>query len=185
MPRVKLFNEEEALQKAMELFWEKGYASTSLTDLTNRLEIGKGSFYATFSSKRALFEKSFEYYRKLELDQFALLLSSEPDVKKGIEKLLRLNLDQLLSDDKLKGCFVANTCSELEEGDKKMQDILISHHTIIQSSLASYLKNEVKNPTQISHLIITFLMGMNQETKFNRDRESYSSSISSILSLLN
>ena len=55
MPRVKTFDQKEALGKAMELFWEKGYEATSLSDLTTRLNIGKGSFYNTFGSKRQLY----------------------------------------------------------------------------------------------------------------------------------
>ena len=92
MPRVKLFSKDEALQKAMELFWEKGYASTSLSDLTTHLGIGKGSFYATFNSKQELFEEAFELYRKTQVGLLQQLLNSEPDVKVGLKKLLELNL---------------------------------------------------------------------------------------------
>ena len=44
MPRVKSFDKEEALGKALNLFWEKGYEATSLTDLTTHLGIEKGRF---------------------------------------------------------------------------------------------------------------------------------------------
>ena len=60
MPRVKMFNEQEALEKAMLLFWEKGYTATSLNDLTQSMGISKGSFYDTFHGKHDLFEKVFE-----------------------------------------------------------------------------------------------------------------------------
>ncbi len=51
-----MFDEEKALGKALDLFWEKGYRATSLNDLTIRLSIGKGSFYDTFGSKKQLFD---------------------------------------------------------------------------------------------------------------------------------
>ena len=93
MPRVKLFNEEHALNEAMELFWEKGYNATSLSDLTERLSLGKGSFYSSFKGKRALFDKTFDLYRKSNIENLRALLNAEKDVKIGIRKLLVLNLD--------------------------------------------------------------------------------------------
>ena len=107
MPRVKLFDEEEALKKAMELFWEKGYANTSLCDLTDHLGIGKGSFYATFGSKEALFAASLDLYKKASRDKISALLSSEPDIKIGLRKFLEFNLEELLKHPEGKGCFIS------------------------------------------------------------------------------
>ncbi len=185
MPRVKLFNKEEAIQKAMELFWTKGYVATSLSDLTTHMGIGKGSFYDTFGSKQALFELCFDAYRSTQVRELEHLLNSETDIKKGIKKLLMLTLDNLLDDEHEKGCMVANTCSELKAVDKKFQEKLVAHHSIVQNALMNYLKNKVNNSKQITNMVFTFIMGMNQETKYNKNRRSYTDSIAMILSALN
>ena len=96
MPRAKSFDRKEALTKAMELFWEKGYASTSLQDLTECMGIGKGSFYATFESKESLFTDTLELYKEINRNEVLALLEAEKDVKQGLRKLLLHNLEQLL-----------------------------------------------------------------------------------------
>ncbi len=183
MPRVKLFNKEEALRKAMELFWEKGYASTSLSDLTEHLGIGKGSFYATFYSKQALFEDAFDLYRNSKVELLEQLLNSEQNVKIG----LKFNLEELLSDNKHKGCFIANTCSEFSGTNEILKEKLVKHYTIVQQALVNYMrlgKVSPKKAESVAALIITFLMGMNQQAKFKRDKMSYLSSIKQLVGLL-
>jgi len=187
MPRGKLFDKEEALKKAMELFWEKGYASTSLSDLTAHLGIGKGSFYATFNSKQALFEAAFDLYRNSKVELLEQLLHSEPNVKVGLRKLLEFNLEELLSDQKYKGCFIANTCSEFSGANEVLKDKLVEHYSIVQLALVNYLKQGKISPQKaesVGATIITFLMGMNLQAKFKRDKKSYLESIKNLVGLL-
>ena len=92
MPRVKLFDKKEVLLKAMELFWEQGYASTSLSDLTKHLKISKSSFYDTFGSKREIFEDAFAIYRDTNVNTMLSVLDSEDDPRVGIRKLFEFNL---------------------------------------------------------------------------------------------
>ncbi len=50
MPRVKLFNDQEVLTKAMNLFWKQGYSATSIKNLTSHLGMDRASLYDTFGS---------------------------------------------------------------------------------------------------------------------------------------
>lgn len=188
MPRVKLFNQEEALTKAMMLFWEKGYNATSLADLINDLGISKGSFYDTFHSKRELFENSFKLYRKSNLDALQALLDTEPVVKNGMRKLFEFNLEQALNDKRRKGCFVANICSELGGADLKIRSQLIDHHELVHKAISGYLKKDgLKkgfNANQIADVYITFLTGINQEVKISDNRKRFLKSIDIMLQLL-
>lgn len=188
MPRVKLFDEEMARKKAMELFWEKGYSATSLTDLTTHLGIGKGSFYAAFDSKQNLFEAAFNLYIATQQQQIKQLLTTEPNVKKGIRKLLESNLEELLADEKDKGCFVSNTCSEFSNIDKMLKTKLVENDAIVRQTLVDYLKEgeiEVKKAESMAAMLTTFLTGLSQQTKFNKDKERYLSSIDHLVALLN
>ncbi|MEM6807425.1 MAG: helix-turn-helix domain-containing protein, partial [Bacteroidota bacterium] len=122
MPRVKSFDKEEALHKAMVLFWEKGYEATSLSDLTAFLGISKSSFYDTFLSKRKLFESCLDRYMEKRLKDFERAFTSEEEVETALKKSLILLLDEMLSDEKRKGCLVANTSAELGGRDALIRD---------------------------------------------------------------
>ncbi len=58
----KQFDPEIALDKAMQLFWAKGYAATGLNELLETMEIGRKSLYDTFGNKRALYVKALHRY---------------------------------------------------------------------------------------------------------------------------
>ncbi|MEV8316629.1 TetR/AcrR family transcriptional regulator [Streptomyces sp. NPDC059900] len=60
--RPRGFDAEEALERAMRLFWERGYEGAGLTDLTKAMGITRTSMYAAFGNKEALFRKALERY---------------------------------------------------------------------------------------------------------------------------
>ena len=60
--RKREFDEQVALTAAMEVFWQKGYSATSLSDLTGRMGINKPSLYSAFGNKESLFIKATELY---------------------------------------------------------------------------------------------------------------------------
>ena len=62
--RPRAFDREAALAEATRLFWAKGYEATSISDLTEAMQIGSPSLYAAFGSKEALYAEALDYYRK-------------------------------------------------------------------------------------------------------------------------
>src|ERR1700677_3646651 len=62
--RPRAFDTEEALDRAMRVFWRKGYLGTSLSDLTNLMGINRPSLYAAFGNKKSLFRKALDHYAK-------------------------------------------------------------------------------------------------------------------------
>lgn len=62
--RPRQFNRDDAVDKAMSLFWEKGFESTSLSELKKILNLSSASFYAAFGSKGALYEECLQRYNE-------------------------------------------------------------------------------------------------------------------------
>jgi AcrR family transcriptional regulator len=62
MGRAREFDADEALDRAMTLFWSKGYDGTSLSDLTEAMGINRPSLYAAYGNKQELFRKALERY---------------------------------------------------------------------------------------------------------------------------
>ena len=69
MGRVREFDEEKVLDATMQLFWEKGYEATSLSDLTSRMGIQRPSIYSAFGDKKELFETALRKYTMLHASE--------------------------------------------------------------------------------------------------------------------
>jgi TetR/AcrR family transcriptional repressor of nem operon len=95
VPRTREFDTEAAVDAAMELFWARGYEATSVDDLVARLGIGRGSLYAAFGSKHALYLPRLDRYRCERMaDAFAAL--DDPDAP--LRPTLRGFFDALVAD---------------------------------------------------------------------------------------
>jgi TetR/AcrR family transcriptional regulator, transcriptional repressor for nem operon len=66
MARHKEFDRDEALRKAMEVFWSRGYEAASIEDLVKHMGINRQSLYDTFGHKHALYLKALDRYREVE-----------------------------------------------------------------------------------------------------------------------
>ncbi len=188
MPRVKLFNQEEALAKAMGLFWETGYASTSLSDLIKHLGISKGSFYDTFKSKRELFDKAIEQYRVVSLSGLEIMLASEEDRKKGVKSLFKHAIEGAFNDEKKRGCMIVNVCSEMGSKDDEIRKVLQMHNKEFFKIINDYLKGGNLNVStdlkSLTNLIITQLTGINIEVKFRKTKVEMINSTNLIVGLV-
>src|SRR5690242_10250406 len=86
--RPRSFDREDALKRAVMVFWKHGYDATSVSLLTHAMRIGAPSMYAAFGDKRALFEEALDLYMKTYGSFFLQTLEEEPDARVAIEHLL-------------------------------------------------------------------------------------------------
>jgi AcrR family transcriptional regulator len=63
MARPRVFDEEEVLDRAMDVFWRHGYEGASMAELTKAMDLNSPSIYAAFGSKRGLFDAVLKRYR--------------------------------------------------------------------------------------------------------------------------
>jgi AcrR family transcriptional regulator len=109
--RPRQFDRDAALDAATRLFWERGYAGTSLTELLAAMNINAPSLYAAFGDKRALFEASVDHYQAGCGSFAGRALAEEKTARAAIERLLR-EAAQVFSDPTVPhGCMVV--CSAL------------------------------------------------------------------------
>src|SRR5512146_1592256 len=62
MGRPREFSEDQALDAAMRVFWEKGYEGATLTDLTDAMGINRSSLYSSFGDKQELYRRVLDRY---------------------------------------------------------------------------------------------------------------------------
>ena len=114
--RPREFDLDEALERALHVFWRKGYEGTSLTDLTEAVGVNRPSLYAAFGNKEELFRKVLERYVSRSASCAAEAMD-EPTARRAIERLLGSGVETL-DGDRPKGCLLvqgALTCSEASE----------------------------------------------------------------------
>ena len=108
MGRPREFDIDTAIKTATELFWQKGYEGTSLTDLTGAMRITAPSFYFAFGNKEKLFRVVIEQYYEKQLELLDRALR-EPTVRGVAEKFLYGYADVLTAPSHAPGCLALNS----------------------------------------------------------------------------
>jgi TetR/AcrR family transcriptional regulator, transcriptional repressor for nem operon len=118
MSRPRRFDEQHVVDRAMELFWTKGYEATSISDLTAELGVHPGTLYRTFNDKHTLFLRALARYRDSQACALAPALMAGGPVLPRLRAVL-IGLIELAAEEKEpRGCLVANTAGELLPGDE-------------------------------------------------------------------
>src|SRR5689334_4654560 len=113
MPRLKEFDPDQALERAMRAFWARGYEGTSIQDLLAAMEINRASLYATFGDKEQLFLKAIDRYGQRVFGPLLEPLEREPSGRRGLELFFARLLEQVWRPDCPRGCLVTNSALEI------------------------------------------------------------------------
>lgn len=119
MARPREFDLEDALDRALDAFWTKGYEATSLDDLCAVTGLSRSSFYATFGSKRKLLLRSVDRYVEKRTPRLAEVLMQPMPVREAFAALLAAFIEQIVSGAGRKGCFLGNCAAELPRNDRQ------------------------------------------------------------------
>jgi AcrR family transcriptional regulator len=159
--RKRAFDKQEALDKATRVFWENGYAGTSILQLTSALGINKPSLYAAFGNKEQLFAAAMEHY----LDQYAapnlqhLTEPADAPLKDRLKAYL-IGIIDLISDcESPKGCmFVKSSCESGGAGvpddiTNSLQDMGMANEIALSNLLeAEKQKGQLPENTQVNDI---------------------------------
>jgi TetR/AcrR family transcriptional repressor of nem operon len=168
MSRPKKFNPDQALEKAMQVFWHKGYEATSVEDLLNAMGINRGSLYATFGDKRELFLKAMDLYCSGGGVGSSLSILSQPGPALPlIRQFIGAMLEFGLSDPLRRGCMMTNTVMELAPHEN---DIALKVSGRLQMAeegffrLLTRAKHEGalakhKDPRALARVLVTMMQG--------------------------
>lgn len=128
MPWEKSFDEDAVVEKAMKVFWEKGYEATSINDLIKGTGIGRGSLYNAFGGKQSLFHQALLKYHSENHRATLAKLEALDDPLKAIHGLFDAVTRQTIADKEKKGCFLINTTLELWAHDAKTRALIKQGH---------------------------------------------------------
>ncbi|GMK40619.1 TetR family transcriptional regulator [Paenibacillus sp. CCS19] len=130
MARPREFDEQQALIKAMELFWHKGYEATSISDLTEAMGIQRPSLYGTFGGKEELFQAAIRKYAELSLAYIRGKLGQPTSAREAIRRYL-IGITSAEGGRRPEwGCLCVNAMTELAP-----------HHSNLASFTAEFQRN--------------------------------------------
>ncbi|MFK8183334.1 MAG: TetR/AcrR family transcriptional regulator [Phormidesmis sp.] len=141
MPRSREFDEMEALDKAMRLFWRTGYSETSVRDLVEHTGVAHAGLYAAFGDKRGLFEAALRKYQREQMAYIFGPMEAEDAGLAEINGVFEAVIEGARSGSFRNGCFLANTATEFK-GDAG------SVSTIVQDNFKRQVRafrNALKN----------------------------------------
>lgn len=121
MPRQKSYDEDVVTEKAMRLFWSKGYHTTSTRMLEKEMGINLFSIYSSFQNKDGVFLASVKCYKKLIRANLLVPLSKKPKTIAVLKQFFYDFLNFTKEKKAYKGCLLINTANEM--GDDMTEDV--------------------------------------------------------------
>jgi TetR/AcrR family transcriptional regulator, transcriptional repressor for nem operon len=167
MARVKEFDRDTALQRAMHVFWACGYVSASTDDLLKAMKIGRQSLYDTFGDKRSLYLAAFDRYLQQRIAENVTRLRSGDTPLAGIRSLVTGVYRSDLSA-QAKGCMGVGAIAEFGVRDKDVVRLrnahgAVQHRALIERLSEARKAGEIPRATDIesaAQFVLTTMFGL-------------------------
>ncbi|QOG01305.1 TetR/AcrR family transcriptional regulator [Flavobacterium sp. MDT1-60] len=178
--RPKIFDEQEVISKAAEVFWEKGYEAASAEELLKAMGIGKGSFYLFFKGgKKELYEKSLQQFASNLLSRLKKEIAENENSFEYLKSFF-LELSDSANINKAKGCFMGNALVEMAAKDaytrKMIAKLLFELEKIfvdvIQTSKDKNVIKTDKSAELLGSHLLNLWNGINITRRMNRNDAS-------------
>jgi AcrR family transcriptional regulator len=176
--RPSNFDHEEALEKALQVFWAHGYEGASMAELTEALGINKPSIYAAFGNKEELFHKALGKYLSGPLSYISEAMN-QPTARETVETFLTKSAELLTNPNNPRGCMIVQGALTCGQGSSTIQQELIAYRSDLETSFTKRfelakaqgdLPLEV-NTKQLAKYIATIHQGMSVQATSGTSKE--------------
>lgn len=171
--RPATFSRDDAINRAMNLFWRDGYLAVTARDLASAMDIQRSSFYNSFGNKEIVFSEALKAYTQQapdsELDDIQVDQPVIPAIVTTLQKLCR----ERIADKEARGCLICNSVAELVGVDESLGPTLqraVKHRIGVMELLFTQAVNQGEfEPTttvaDIAKSFVSFLLGINVASK--------------------
>lgn len=143
MPRLKSFDPDAVLDRAIALFYQDGYHGVSMSNLVDALQLNRASIYNTFGDKRGLYLSSLERYRNVW---------SLPASVGGADELMEFTRRRLYFKPEQRGCYLLKAASELGQSDEEVAGITREYYNALEKAFRLSLENSSRGNRKKSAL---------------------------------
>lgn len=186
---VRQFDEQVALDKALDLFWKRGFSATSMQELAAEIGIQRGSLYNAYQGKEALFLRVFDLYRERFLSQIRESLE-KPKLRDALRGFFDLVIVSMTTGEPTRGCLTTKTAlggDFMEEPIRKaLQQLLDELELILSERMAKAEKGVMLKlpPKQAARLIVTLTRGIVVMERVYQDEKRLRASGDALIGLL-
>ena len=165
MAGTRQFDEDAALEAALETFWQNGFAATSMIDVAQATGVQRGSLYNAYGDKERLFLLAFERYSGRFLDSVKQALSN-PDPTVALTTLFKGVITNMSEGAPSRGCLTTKTAIELPLAgkaiDARVKRLLEDFTALIRNALSTPTARQKLScdPEVAADLVVTFTRGL-------------------------
>jgi AcrR family transcriptional regulator len=164
--RPRTFDADDALERAVEVFWRHGYEGASLHELTAAMGVNKPSLYAVFGSKEELFRRAVARYAEIDM-AYARKALEELTARDVLRTLLHDNVDALTQPGRPPGCLSVQGGVSCGPDNAGVAEFLAASRLAGEQALADRLARAVdegdlaatSDPTALARFVMTFSEG--------------------------
>lgn len=168
MPRPRKFEESDVVAAARDEFWSRGYAATSVDDLTSVTGLGKGSLYGAFGDKHGLFLRALDDYIGTSLDSVrGQLRDPTHSAYDRLTRHIRAQVKAIAADKSRRGCMMAKSAAELSATDDTVERAVERAYATWITELTDCIKeaqrdgtiDKAQNPKALATTVLAFMRG--------------------------
>ncbi|WP_410050522.1 TetR/AcrR family transcriptional regulator [Bradyrhizobium sp. Bra78] len=166
--RPRGFDTEAAVERAMGVFWSRGYHATALPDLLRATKLSRGSLYAAFGDKHSLFLRALDRYIADALTRMDVELASRREPVDGLRAFLAGYVDRTSGAKGRRGCLLVATAMELAGQDADVERRIASFFEAMKARVADALSRakaagklaDGVEPASTAGILVCFVEGL-------------------------
>jgi TetR/AcrR family transcriptional repressor of nem operon len=187
--RPRSFDVEAAVERAMGVFWSRGYHATALPDLLRATKLSRGSLYAAFGDKHSLFLRALDRYIADALTRVDIELDPRREPVDGLRAYLAGYVERMSGADGRRGCLLVATAMELAGQDAEVGRRIARFFKAMEASVADALSRakaagklaDGVEPASAARILICFLWGLRVVAKTAPTRITLQATVDALL----
>jgi TetR/AcrR family transcriptional regulator, transcriptional repressor for nem operon len=189
MPKSIAFDYPQAIHRATQVFWRKGYSNASLRDLLKAMRIGEGSFYNTVKSKKRLYLECLKHYNDTVSRRRLAALLSRATVKEGIRTFFKNVLDELDDPRTPRICLLSGSLSSDVLAERDLNRYVVNEMGAFSGVFKERLKSAIDagelpkdfNVEVTAQVLVTYLQGLFRVIRVLQNRTQVERQIETLL----
>lgn len=190
--RPREFDADQAIERAMQIFWTKGYQGTSLPDLLGATKLSRGSLYAAFGDKHGLFLLALDLYIAQALERLDEELASGRNALEGLKECMDGYVARTDGAAGQRGCLVVATAMELAAWDQETSQRIAFFFAAMEARLIKALVRAQEegslaqkvDPAAAAHMLVCFLEGLRVVRKIEVEPQRTRAAVQMLISSL-